>query len=72
MEVSKIKLTSENVSIAKYADEFIIRIGVWNHIEILFTRKEFEKNNSDYDYFIDTLEGTFQEEGIEEQAFCKD
>lgn len=71
-KVSKIRLIGENISIAKYENEFVIRIGIWNHIEILFNRNEFEKNNSDYDYFIDTLEGTFQENGIEEQAFSKD
>ena len=71
-KVSKIRLIGENVSIAKYENEFVIRIGIWNHIEILFNRNEFENNNSDYDYFIDTLEGTFQEDGIEEQAFSKD
>lgn len=62
----------ENISIAKYEDQFIIRRGVWNHLEIVFSRQEFVDNHADYDTFIDLLEKSFSPEGVSQELFSQD
>ncbi|HHV42916.1 MAG TPA: hypothetical protein GXX72_08820 [Clostridiaceae bacterium] len=68
----KIFSPRENISMSRYEDEFIIRSGIWNHMEIIFERSEFENNNSDFDSFVDLLEQTFSTEGVAKEQFAED
>lgn len=59
--MKKIMMMSDNVcKINNDEDKYIIRSGVWNHMEFILSRSEFEANDSNFDTMVKLLNELFE------------
>lgn len=64
--MKNVKMLTDNLC-KKNADlnAYVIRSGIWNHMEIVLYREEFESNDSNYELMVDILERLFEGEIVD-------
>lgn len=66
------KANVDNVLAKKGTEEYTIRVGIWNYLDISFTRQEFQNSKISYETFTYNLEKLLKGEIITDKELIKD